>query len=449
MKPNLLIVEDDTDMAGLLVELARGEGFSPQTAPSAEDAEPYLAGGEVDALFTDLRLPGSDGLALLARARRDNPHLPVVLITGYATPMNTIEAFRAGVTDVILKPFETGLVRLALRRIGELLAHRARIRQLAAAIDRYKPRSLITSNAPAMQKALALAAQVAPTPLPVLLQGETGVGKGVFAEHIHALSPRADKPHLALHCGAIAENLLESELFGHEKGAFSGAVARKPGLLELAAGGTLFLDEINSASLELQTRLLRFIQDKRLFRVGGVKPIEVDVRLIFASNQDLKVLVSEGHFREDLFYRLSVFPIEIPPLRKRREDIRPLAEYLLLRHAPLVGKAVNEITPEALAALERYPWPGNVRELENVIQRAIVLSGGTALAMHDLPADISQRNGGDGPRCPWGETATLAEVERFWIEQVLKRCGGNRTHAAQQLGIDPSTLWRKLKDGRG
>ncbi len=241
----------------------------------------------------------------------------------------------------------------------------------------------------------------------------------------------------------MPQTLLESELFGFEKGAFSGANARKPGLLELAAGGTLFLDEINSTSLDAQTRLLQFIQDKQVFRIGSVKPVKVDVRLIFASNQPLKDAVREGRFREDLYYRIAVFPVQVPPLRERREDLAALAEFLIAKHAAEMGRPPLSLAPEALARIQAYAWPGNVRELENTLQRALVLAQGECIGMADLPQEL--RDSPAGPSCPWSESATLAEVESAWIKRVLERCGGNRTQAAKILGIDPTTLWRRLK----
>jgi two-component system NtrC family response regulator len=279
----------------------------------------------------------------------------------------------------------------------------------------------------------------------VLLEGETGAGKGVVAAHIHGLSRRCDGPFLTLNCAALPATLLESELFGFEKGAFSGATARKPGLLELAHGGTLFLDEINSTSLDAQTRLLQFIQEKRLMRLGGVKTIDVDVRLILASNRPLKEEVAAGRFRQDLYFRVNVFPIPMPALRNRREDIPALAEYFLARHGRALNPDVRGIAPETLERLIKYDWPGNVRELEGAIQHALVLAGDETLAPADLPADLRPAPASFNA-VPWPAETTLEEVETFWIRHVLGRCGGNRTQAARQLGIDPSTLWRKLKE---
>ncbi|MDP1646532.1 MAG: sigma-54 dependent transcriptional regulator [Thiobacillus sp.] len=441
----LLIAEDDVAQGKLLAKLAAEAAFDPQLVQDGNAALVELRVSPPDALFTDLRLPGADGLALIAAARDADPNMPVILATGFATAHNTVEAFHLGVTDVLLKPLELDAVRLTLKRLHDSLAQRRRIDQLAAQVAAQASPPLMDSRAPAMKQCLQLAAQVAATELPVLLEGETGSGKGVLAAHIHGLSGRRDGPFINLNCGALPPSLLESELFGFEKGAFSGANARKPGLLELANSGTLFLDEINSTSIDAQTRLLQFIQEKRLMRLGGTKSIDVDVRLILAANRPLKDEVAAGRFRQDLYFRIQVFPIPVPPLRARRDDIPDLAEFFLARHSRALNPNVRTIAPEALERLLKYDWPGNVRELEGVIQRGLVLASGDALTLPDLPADMRPAPASAGAM-PWSGDATLEEVETSWIRHVLERCGGNRTQAARQLGIDPSTLWRKLKD---
>lgn len=441
----LLIAEDDLAQAKLLSRVAGDAGFEPTLVHDGNTALAELRSAPPDALFTDLRLPGADGLALIAAARELDPATPVILATGYATAHNTVEAFHLGVTDVLLKPLELDALRMTLKRLYAGLAQRRRIDQLSAQVAAQASPPLLDSHAPAMKQCLQLVGQVATTELPVLLEGETGAGKGVLAAHLHGLSARATAPFLTLNCGALPPSLLESELFGFEKGAFSGANARKPGLLELANGGTLFLDEINSTTFDAQTRLLQFIQDKQLMRLGGVKPIRVDVRLALASNRPLKDEVATGRFRQDLYFRVNVFPIPVPPLRARREDIPALAEYFLARHARALNPAIHGIAPEALERLQVYDWPGNVRELEGVIQRALVLAGGEVIRPRDLPADMRPVAATRGAT-PWPVDATLEEVESAWIRHVLARCGGNRTQAARQLGIDPSTLWRKLKE---
>jgi DNA-binding NtrC family response regulator len=441
----LLIAEDDIIQAKLLARVAAEAGFDVAVMHDGDAALSELHTSPPDALFTDLRLTGADGLALIAAAREADSTMPVILATGYATAHNAVEAFHLGVMDVLFKPLELDALRLTFKRLRETLAQRRRIDQLTAQVASHASPPLMDSRAPAMKQCLQLAAQIADKELPVLLEGETGAGKGVVAAHIHGLSRRCDGPFLTLNCGALPATLLESELFGFEKGAFSGATARKPGLLELAHGGTLFLDEINSTSLDAQTRLLQFIQDRQLMRLGGVKPINVDVRLILASNRPLKEEVAAGRFRQDLYFRVQVFPIPVPPLRNRREDIPALAEYFLARHGRALNPSVRGIAPETLERLIQYDWPGNVRELEGVIQRALVLAGGETLTPADLPADLRPASASFNA-IPWPAETTLEEVETFWIRHVLDRCGGNRTQAARQLGIDPSTLWRKLKE---
>ncbi|MEW6025514.1 MAG: sigma-54 dependent transcriptional regulator [Pseudomonadota bacterium] len=445
MSFTLLIAEDDLAQARLLARVASEVGFDTVLVHDGNAARVELRGGTPDALFTDLRLPGADGLELISAVRELDAAMPVILATGFATAHNTVEAFHLGVTDVLLKPLELDALRMTLKRLHDSLAQRRRIEQLAAQVAVQASPPLLDSRAPGMKQCLQLIGQVAATDLPVLLEGETGAGKGVLASRIHSLSGRADGPFLTLNCGALPPSLLESELFGFEKGAFSGATARKSGLLELAHGGTLFLDEINSTSMDAQTRLLQFIQDRRLMRLGGVKSINVDVRLVLATNRPLKGEVAAGRFRQDLYFRVNVFPVPVPPLRARRADIPALAEYFLARHGRALNPAVRGIAADALERLQHYDWPGNVRELEGVIQRGLVLATGEVITLADLPADLRPAPAGPGGP-PWPTDATLEEVESFWIRHVLTRCGGNRTQAARQLGIDPSTLWRKLRE---
>ncbi len=451
MKPTLLIAEDDPDMADLLAELARESGFAPHPVHRGDQAADLLRHGSFDALFTDLRLPPPDGLELLHLAHTLDPAMPVVMITGFATTQNAIDAFHDGVFDLITKPFDIDKARTVLQRIHDELAHRQRIEQLTTRLDQLELRDS-AALAPVMQSramraVMSMIEMVADADVPILLTGETGTGKGMLARFIHQTSPRRDGPYFSLNCASIASSLAESELFGHEKGAFTGASQRRKGLLELADGGTLLLDEINSAPPEIQVRLLQFLQERTLMRVGGQQQIQVDVRLICATNEPLDVLVEAGRFRADLYYRLKVFPINLPPLRERLDDIVPLAEQLVSRAAREHGRPVNGFTGEALAALRHYPWPGNVRELENVIQRAVILCREERIGPELLPAEAATARppSHSGLLPGLDNDASLAEVERVWIEQMLVRCDGNKREAARRLGIDASTLHRKLR----
>lgn len=447
MKFDVLIAEDDQDMAGLLAELAAEAGFRVTVVHTGSNAVRRLQGDPPDALFTDLRLPEPDGLQLLETARGLDPAMPVVMITGYATVQDAVQGFRSGLFDLVTKPFDTEQVRGVLERVRALLSHERRIEQLDARLAQLdeEPAPVIESRS--AHRMMELAGQVAPLQMPVLLSGETGTGKGVLARWIHDASPRCSGPFFAVNCAAVPDTLIENELFGHEKGAFTGATARKRGLLELADGGTLLLDEINSTRPEVQARLLQFVQERKLLRVGGERSVDVDVRLIVAANEDLGRLVEEGRFRRDLFYRLNVFPIELPPLRARREDIAPLAERFLLRYAGELARPTRSFSTDALDALQRYDWPGNVRELENIIQRAVVLAPGERVERVHLPGELAGATPtAAGESWPIPPDATLAEVERYWMHHMLERCDGNKTEAARRLGIDPSTLHRRLKD---
>ncbi len=389
----------------------------------------------------------NDGLPLMS-----NPFgLPLCLaVLPAADGVRVAEAFQQGCYDVLLTPLDD---EDAIRRLARAAAQAEHIRcsQIPPSPNNAQP----VGYSPRMQETLAMIHRVANTPLPVLLQGETGTGKGVLARYLHSISLRTEAPFMAINCAALAPTLIESELFGHEKGAFTGAQGRRIGLLEAAHGGTLFLDEINSAPAEVQVRLLHFIQEKRFMRVGGVRDIEVDVRLIAASNQSLHTQVERGLFRQDLLYRLNVFPIDVPPLRERIEDIPHLGLRILQKLAPVIGKTVHACGPGVLEALQRYPWPGNVRELENVLQRTLVLAQGLRIELRDLPAEIRRPQSAAIPNHEHAHMSLhiapgtpLCEVERRWIEHTLHACGGNRTLAAERLGIDPSTLWRKLRQQR-
>lgn len=443
-----LVARHDTALSlrPILAEFAEVTRFhAPEMLDSA-----WLEADMDDILLIEHPLPNTYPPEMQTGLRARQARAVTIALVRCEEGAAVAEAFRQGVYDVLLLPSNPDEMRQVLARAAEQALHRRRLSQ-GSNDEHLSPKEPVALS-PAMKRTMALLQRVAPTPLPVLLTGETGTGKGVLARHLHALSPRSDGPFLAINCGALAPTLIESELFGHEKGAFTGALSRRIGLLEAAHGGTLFLDEINSAPPEVQVRLLHFIQEKRFMRVGGVSDIKVDVRLVTASNQPLRPLVEAGTFREDLFYRLNVFPIDVPPLRERVEDIPALGAHILTRLAPALGKEVHACGPGVLEALQRYPWPGNVRELENIIQRALVLARGERIELCDLPAEIIhpplQRRADTSTAIELPSSATLHDVERAWIRKTLAACNGNRTLAAERLGIDPSTLWRKLKNAR-
>ena len=441
--PRALIVDPRPARAGTLERAARRAGFTTQRLQSSAEA---LAGPiceEHALLVCAMDLPGHDGVDLWTASRTED-RLGILVAEPHTPAKTIVRAFHAGIFDALVWPAEDSMLNTAFERAAALVRHREHVSRRRTAGRGY---TAPIAASTAMQRTLGLLDRVAPTPLPVLLTGETGTGKGVLARYVHAHSPRADGPFLSINCGALPETLLESELFGHEKGAFTGADRRRTGLLEAADGGTLFLDEINSAPLAFQVRLLHFVQEQRFTRVGGTASVDVDVRLVIAGNRPLEPLVRAGDFRQDLYYRLNVFPIDVPPLRERREDISPLAATLVVRHAERLDRPAVACAPGVLEALKDHDWPGNVRELDNVIQRALVLARGDRVELSDLPRDLLNR---DRPaarcdRLPWQEDATLAEVEWYWIRHVLDRCDGNRSQAARLLDINPTTLWRRLR----
>jgi DNA-binding NtrC family response regulator len=446
--PTLLIIEDEAKMRRLLELNLSEDGFTVYTAADAEAGLNTLRQEKIDLVVTDLKLPGMNGLELLQAVKRTNATIPVVVMTAYGTVETAVEAMKAGASDYLLKPFALEEMKLILRK--ELDFHRLREenRSLREALgERYQFRNIV-ARSPKMQEVLATVERVAPTHSTVLLGGESGVGKDLIARAIHEHSRRAAGPFIKINCTAIPENLLESELFGYERGAFTGANTSKPGRFELADKGTIFLDEIGDVPGSIQVKLLHVLQDRQFERLGGTKTLKVDVRVIAATNQDLRAALEQGTFRQDLYYRLNVVPISIPPLRERKEEIPYLVDYFIARFARESDKPLTGITPAALKLLMDFHWPGNVRELENIIERATALSTGTVIDTVDIRLDISPPRpatplaGESTPFPPEG--MTLEQFEDEIIREALRRAGGNKSQAARLLGLSRNALRYRL-----
>jgi DNA-binding NtrC family response regulator len=442
-KPFLLIVEDEAKLRRLLELQLAEEGFHARTAPDAETGLQLLNQEPFDLVVTDFKLPGMSGLEFLLAVKRIDAGLPVVIMTAYGTVESAVHAMKAGASDYVLKPFSLTELALVIRK--ELASHQLREenRDLREALGRRYEYKNIVAQSDKMQAVLTMAERVAGTNATVLLGGESGVGKDLLARAIHEHSQRASGPFLKLNSTAIPENLLESELFGYEKGAFSGATSSKPGKFELADKGTLFLDEIGDVPPATQVKLLRVLQEREFERLGGTKTIKVDVRLIAATNRDLRAALEQGTFREDLYYRLNVVAIDIPPLREHKEDIPGLVGFFLDKFARESGKAVHGIAPQAMKLLMDFHWPGNVRELENILQRGVTLSSGSTLDVGDIHLD-TPRPRADAPAPVLPEGATLEQWEDEIIREALRRANGNKSQAARALGLSRNALRYRL-----
>jgi DNA-binding NtrC family response regulator len=442
--PAILIVEDEAKMRRLL-ELNLGEdGFTTYSAGDAETGLKLLREHAVDLVVTDLKLPGMNGLEFLHTVKRQNAALPVVVMTAFGSVETAVEAMKAGASDYVLKPFSLTEMRMVIRKELDVHNLREENRSLREALGKRYSHPNIVARSAKMQEVLATVERVAPTNSTVLLGGQSGVGKDLIARAIHEKSRRASGPFLKINSTAIPENLLESELFGFEKGAFTGAVASKPGKFELADKGTLFLDEIGDVPPATQVKLLRVLQEREFERLGGTKTIKVDVRLIAATNRDLRAALEEGTFREDLYYRLNVVPIDIAPLRERKEDIPELANLFITRFAGDSGKPVESISPEAMKILVNYHWPGNVRELQNIVERACALAKGNVLEVDDIHLDIRPAKAltGAGGFLPDG--MTLEQWEDEMVQEALRRANGNKSQAARLLGLSRNALRYRL-----
>jgi DNA-binding NtrC family response regulator len=444
----ILIVEDEPKMQRLLDLNLKEEGYDTHSAADAEAGLNILRQEKIDLVLTDLKLPGMNGLEFLQAVKRTNAAIPVVLVTAYGSVETAVEAMKAGASDYVLKPFSMEEIKLILRKELDVRSLREENRTLREALGRRYEFKNIVGRSNTMQEVLAKVEQVAPTNSTVLLGGESGVGKDMIARAIHQHSRRASGPFIKINCTAIPENLLESELFGYEKGAFTGAVAAKPGKFELADKGTIFLDEIGDVPGTIQVKLLRVLQEREFERLGGTKTLKVDVRVVAATNQDLRAALEEGTFREDLYYRLNVVPISIPPLRQRREDIPYLADFFLERFTRESGKNLAGITPAAMKILTDFHWPGNVRELENIIERAVVMANGEKVELGDIQLDIAPARlpaAADGTAAPFlPEGMTLEQHEDELIREALRRAAGNKSQAARLLGLSRNALRYRL-----
>ena len=442
---NLLIVEDEELMRNILRELAGEAGYTVFTADSAEAAVEIFSSNDIAATLTDIKMSGRDGLELLDQIKSMDPEAVVIIMTAFSTVDSAVAALRKGAYDYITKPFVNEdllqTIKNAITQRNLFIENRLLRRELR---QTYRSADII-GNSDAMQKVFGLVNKVAATNASVLILGETGTGKELIAKAIHAASGRADKPFLAVNCGAIPESLLESELFGHVKGSFTGAMSDKRGLLRSVEGGTLFLDEIGDMPLALQVKLLRALQEHEVTPVGSSAPQRFDARIIAATHKDLETEVAEGRFREDLFYRLNVVEINVPPLKERRDDIPLLVKYFVARSAKSQNSGAKPVSKEAISAIVNYGWPGNVRELENAIERAFILSG-DEINLDALPAKLQvSANGSYEIRDMEGFRMTLEEMERRYVIEILQASDGDKAKAANILGVDLSTLYRKLK----
>ena len=446
MKPRILIVDDETRMQRLF-EINLGPKYDVLTAGEGEQALEMVKSGEVTLLITDLKMPGMGGMTLLQEVRRIYPDLPIIIMTAYGTVEGAVQAMKEGAVDYILKPIKMEEMELLIEKtlsVRQLQDENLSLRKELQSV--YGPANII-GNHPAMQKIIQLIAQVAGTKATVLIQGESGTGKEIVARAIHYQSDRASKPFVVINCAAIPSNLLESELFGHEKGAFTGAIKTKKGRLEVADQGTLFLDEIGEMPKELQVKILRVMEEQKFQRVGGTEDVAVDNRIIAATNKDLKQAVEAGSFRDDLYYRLNVITVSIPPLRERKEDIPLLIDYFLKKHRDTFKSRATGVKEEALKLLTDYPWPGNVRELENTLVRAMILSASDLIQVEDLP-DEMRREEAPGAMKPPVDREELKqmkkevqqkakeEIEKKFIVEALRQGGGNVLRSAERVGMD-------------
>jgi len=438
----IAVVDDEAIVVREIKRSLVKQGYEVETFLDGESAMDWLAREDFDLLISDLRLPGISGLDLLKAVRKHNPQCETILITAHGTVDSAIDAIHSGAFHYVAKPIKMADLRLLVKRaLDKVTLVREKEALKEELFHQSRPAEII-GNSKAMHEVFRLIAKVAPLDCNVLIQGESGTGKEMVARALHRRSSRSRHPFVSFNCGGFTEELITNELFGHEKGAFTGATEHKIGLLEAAHTGTIFLDEIGEMPISMQVKLLRFVQERALLRVGGVDPLPVDVRLLAASNQDFKEMVKAGTFREDLYYRLNVILITLPPLRTRPDDVPLLIRHFLKKYSHALGKEVKSISSEVLETLKQYPFPGNVRELENIIERAVALSDGSEITTRDLPSDLRELSMSS---LETQTLMTLEEKERQYIQEVLKKTRNKKNLAAEILGVPRTTLWRKLK----
>jgi two-component system response regulator HydG len=442
---HILLVEDDDSLRVTQALYLEREGFQVTAVGSGGEALRRIAADQFQAVVTDLRLDEIDGLQILAAAKESSPETEVVLITGFGSVDTAVEAMKSGAYDYLTKPVDPDDLVLTLKKAVERRQLRRQVAYLEKEVAQHTGLGHIVAGSPEMRQIMKLVQQVAQNDSSVLIEGESGTGKELIARYIHYTGRRAGGPFVAINCGALPENLLESELFGHVRGSFTGAIKDKKGLFEVADGGTLLLDEIGETSSGFQVKLLRILEDGTFRRVGGTTEHRVNVRIIAASNKDLANLVQKGHFRRDLYYRLKVIPIYLPPLRKRVTDIKPLAEHFVAHYANHMGRRQSTLSAEAVERLKAHPWPGNVRELENAIERALIFCQGQEIQAADLPLEACTFPGEEFGSSVRSDNLSLEAMEKEHIRKVLEHCQWNRSRAAKELSIGYNTLWRKMK----
>ena len=444
MKFKILIIDDEKNIREGLATALEMDGYNTVVAENGEKGLECVNKGDIDLVITDLRMPGISGEEVLQKITSEIPGLPVIVLTGHGSIDSAVSAMHSGAYDFLTKPLNLEHLSLVVKRALKNRELQIQNKQLQEEISKSKPFESIIGKSAEMQKIYQMIQKVAGSKASVLITGESGVGKELVAHAIHNLSPRKNNPLVIVNCSALSESLLESELFGHEKGAFTGAMARKRGRFELANGGTIFLDEIGEINQSIQVKILRVLQDKRFERVGGEETLEVDVRVIAATNRDLEEEIKKGNFREDLFYRLNVVHIHVPPLRDRKDDIPLLINEFMQEFAKENGKDIKNIDNHARAALYKYSWPGNIRQLKNCMESAVVMCSSDTITLNDLPPTIKSASSANSMQIPFG--VTLEEAEKIIIQQTLEQNQGNKSKTAEVLGIGRKTLHRKLDE---